>query len=216
MQRQALRVPTDAGQCRDSRQRAVLCRIAFFGGKIMRPDDEIRHDVQEELDWDPLIGARDIAVSVRDGVVTLAGFVRSLGEKRRAESDAKHVAGVSGLANDIEVRLPLFGRKPDPQVAREVVRSIKNEIPTAAERIRLRVSSGRVTLEGEVDWDYQRARAEEVAARVKGVTGITNDILVKTLQVEIKCKIEAAFDRIAAIDAEARRGPSGAHLHRTR
>jgi hypothetical protein len=79
----------------------------------MRSDTEIRHDVQEELDWDPRIGARDIAVSVRDGVVTLAGFVRSLGEKAQAEADAKRVAGVLGIANDIEVHLPLLSRKPD-------------------------------------------------------------------------------------------------------
>jgi osmotically-inducible protein OsmY len=172
---------------------------------MMRSDNEIRHDVQDELDWDPQIGARDIAVSVRNSVVTLAGFVRSFGEKAQAEADAKRVAGVAGLANDIEVRLPLLGRKPDPEVAREVIAGIKNDMPTVCERIRVRVADGRVTLEGQVDWQYQRGRAEEVTQRVKGIRSISNDIVVKPqlLPVEIKRKIEAAFERIAEIDADA-------------
>ncbi len=171
----------------------------------MRADNEIRSDVLEELDWDPQVGARDIAVSVRGGVVTLAGFVRSFGEKAQAEADAKRITGVDGLANDIEVRLPLLGRKPDPQVAREVIAGIKNEMPRVCERIRVRVADGRVTLEGDVDWQYQRGLAEQLAQRVKGIRSISNDILVRPqiLSVEIKRKIEAAFVRSAEIDAEA-------------
>jgi osmotically-inducible protein OsmY len=171
----------------------------------MRSDNEIRYDIQDELDWDPQIGARDIAVSVRNGVVTLAGFVSTFGEKAQAEADAKRAVGVVGLANDIKVRLPLVGRKPDPEVAREVIAGIKSEMPTVCERIRVRVSAGRVTLEGEVEWDYQRGRAEEVAQGVRGIRSIRNDIVVKPqiLSVEIKRKIEAAFERIAEIDADA-------------
>jgi osmotically-inducible protein OsmY len=172
---------------------------------MLRCDHEVRQDVLDELDRDPRIGARDIAVSVRSGVVTLAGFVRSFGEKGQAEAVVKRVAGVAGLANDIEVRPPLLGRKPDPQIAREVVAGLENEMPTACERIRVRVAAGRVTLEGEVEWDYQRVRAEEVAQRIKGIVSIANDILSKPgiLPVEIKCKIEAAFDRMAEIDADS-------------
>jgi osmotically-inducible protein OsmY len=179
--------------------------MSFGSEAIMASDNEIRHDVQEELDWDPQLGARDIAISVRNGVVTLAGFVRSFGEKAQAEADAKRVAGVLGLANDIEVRLPLIGRRPDPEIAREVVAGIQNEMPTLRERIRVRVADGRVTLEGEVEWDYQRERAEEVAGRVKGIRSINNDVVVKPqiLPVEIKRKIEASFKRSAEIDADA-------------
>ncbi len=171
----------------------------------MRSDSEIRHDIEEEIDWDPQIGSRDIAVSVRNAVVTLAGFVRSFGEKTRAEADAKRVAGVAGLANDIEVRLPLLGRKPDPQIAREVIAGIQIEMPTIHERIRVRVADGRVTLEGEVEWHYQRVRAEEAAGKVKGVRSIDDEIIVNAqiLPFEIKYKIEAAFLRSAEIDADA-------------
>jgi osmotically-inducible protein OsmY len=171
----------------------------------MRSDPEIRHDVEEELDWDPQVGARDIAVSARSGVVTLAGFVRSFGEKARAEADAKRVLGVIGLANDIEVRLPLLGRKPDPDIARQAVAAIQSEMPTLVERIRVRVADGRITLEGEVEWHYQRERVEELVQSVKGVRSLSNEIVVKPqiLPVEIKRRIEAAFARSAEIDADS-------------
>jgi osmotically-inducible protein OsmY len=171
----------------------------------VRPDNEIRQEVQEGLDWDAEIGARDIAIAVRNGVVTLAGYVRSYGERMQAEAGVKRVAGVVGLANDIEVRLPLLGRRPDPEIAREVAAGIQTEIPTVGEQIRVRVADGRVTLEGEVDWHYQRARAEELARQARGIRTISNDIVVKpqSASMEIKRKIEAAFRRRAELDAEA-------------
>ncbi len=144
----------------------------------MRRDEEIRAEIEDTLDWDPEIGSRDIAIAVRDGVVTLAGFVRSFGERARAEADATGVMGVVGLANAIEVRLPLFGRKPDPQIAREVIAGIQSEMPVLRDRIRARVTGGRVTLEGCVNSHDQRLRAEEVAGRVKGIRSIRNDICV--------------------------------------
>ena len=170
----------------------------------MRSDNEIRHDVEEELEWDPELRTRDVAVSVHNGVVTLAGFVRSVREKIGAETDAKRVTDVVGLANDIEVRLPLVGRKPDPEIAREVIAAIRIEIPSGAQGVRARVADGRVTIEGEVEWYFQRARAEEVAARVKGIRSIRNELAVRPqLSAEIKRRIEEAIGRRAALDAEA-------------
>jgi osmotically-inducible protein OsmY len=180
----------------------------------MRPDNEIRRDVLQELDSDPEIASRDIAVSVRDGVVTLAGFVRSFGEKSQAEADARRVEGVVGLANDIEVRLPLLRGKPDPEIAREVIARIHGEMPSLREQIRVRVADGRVTLEGEVESHEQRAAVEDLVRRVKGIRRISNDIIVKPqiLPLEIKQRIEAAFERRAEIDADAvtvEVGPNG-------
>jgi osmotically-inducible protein OsmY len=60
----------------------------------MRSDFDIRRDVEDELRSDPDIDATDIAVAVKDGVVTLAGFVRSFRQRRKAEQDIKRVAGV--------------------------------------------------------------------------------------------------------------------------
>jgi osmotically-inducible protein OsmY len=169
----------------------------------MRSDSDIRRDVEDELRWDPQIDATDIAVTVKNGVVTLAGFVRSYMQKYQAEADAKRVAGVVAVANDLEVRLPDFDERPDPDIAREAVDRIKSELPFAWDRTRVVVKSGWVTLEGDVEWNYQRERAEDAVRRVRGVKGITNYIEVKprVAPSEIRRKIEEALRRAAEIDA---------------
>ena len=124
-----------------------------------RTDASIREAVIAELKWDPKVTSPDdIAVAVRDGVVTLSGFVHSYWEKDAAEKAAKRVYGVKGFANDIEVKLP--GTRTDPEIAREAVQGIQNHISLPADRIKVTVRSGWVTLEGSVDWQYQRALAE--------------------------------------------------------
>src|SRR3979409_1208977 len=161
----------------------------------MKKDSGHKNDVEQELRWDPDIDATDIAVSVKNGVVTLTGFVRSYSQKYQAERDAKRVAGVVGVANDIEVRLPVIDQRPDPEIARDVVAAIKNELPYSFERIKAVVKSGWVTLEGEVEWNFQRERAESAVRRVKGVKGVINMITLKptVAPTEIKRKIEEAF-----------------------
>jgi osmotically-inducible protein OsmY len=173
------------------------------GVDIMRSDSDIKRDVEDELRWDPDIDATDIAVNVNNGVVTLAGFVRSFMQKYQAEADAKRVAGVVAVANDLEVRLPSVDERPDPDIARDAVGRIKSELPYAWDRIRVVVNSGWVTLEGEVEWNYQRERAEEAVRRVRGVKGITNSIAVKprVAPMEIRRKIEDALRRAAEVDA---------------
>jgi osmotically-inducible protein OsmY len=169
----------------------------------MRSDSDIRRDVEDELRWDPDIDAIDIAVSVSNGVVTLAGFVRSYMQKYQAESDAKRVAGVLGVANDLEVRLPSVDERPDPEIARDAIARIKSELPYAWEKIRVIVKNGWLALEGEVEWNYQRERAEEAVRRVRGVKGIINSIEVKprVAPMEIRRKIEEALRRAAEVDA---------------
>jgi osmotically-inducible protein OsmY len=169
----------------------------------VRSDDDIKRDVEQELRADPDINASDIAVAVKDGVVTLSGFVRSYMQRWQAERDVKRVAGVRGVANDIEVRLPLIHQKPDPELAREVVQELKTELPYSHTLIKVVVSNGWVTLEGEVEWHYQKERAEAAARRVRGIKGITNYIEVKPRvgPEDIKRKIEEAFRRSAEVDA---------------
>jgi osmotically-inducible protein OsmY len=169
----------------------------------MRSDEEIKRDVEEELRWDPDIDATDIAVAVKNGVVTLTGFVRSYNDKWEAERAAKRVAGVLGVANDLEVRLPAIDERPDPEIARDAVMAIKNQLPFSYERIKVIVKNGWVTLEGDAEWNYQREAAERAVRRVRGIKGITNKIELKPRvePQEIKQKIEEAFRRSAEIDA---------------
>src|SRR3954465_4997613 len=95
----------------------------------MKSDRDIERDVKEELEWDPDLDTSDIAVSVKDGVVTLAGFVKSYTDKYEAEAAAKRVSGVKGVANDLEVRLPSIDERPDPDIARDAVAALKSQLP---------------------------------------------------------------------------------------
>jgi osmotically-inducible protein OsmY len=169
----------------------------------MRLDSDIRRDVEDELRWDPDIDWTDIAVAVHNGVVALSGFVRSYPQRTQAERDAKRVAGVVGIANDIEVRLPLIDERPDPDIVRDAANALKSELPYSADGIRVVGKNGWLTLEGTADWNYVRERAESAVKRVRGVKGVTNSITLKpkVAPYEIRRKIEDAFRRSAELDA---------------
>ena len=169
----------------------------------MKSDHEIELDVKDELQWDPNLDAADVPVSVKKGVVTLAGFVKNYADKYEAESAAKRVAGVLGIANDIEVRIPSVDERPDPEIARDAVAAIKNQLPISSEHIKVIVKDGWVTLEGRVEWQYQRNTAETAVRRIKGVRSVSNLIQLKprAQPSEIKRKIQDAFKRSAEVDA---------------
>src|SRR5688572_9527098 len=113
----------------------------------MRSDIDIKSDVEQELRRNPDIDATDIAVVVKNGVVALNGFVRSYAQKVEAEQTVKKVIGVKGVANDIEVRLPIFNQRPDPEIARDAVAAIQTKLPFSSEHIRVVVNEGWLTLE---------------------------------------------------------------------
>jgi osmotically-inducible protein OsmY len=169
----------------------------------MKSDSEIEKNVKAELEWDPDLDATDIAVSVKNGVVMLTGFVRSYTDRYEAETAAKRVAGVVAVANDIEVRMPSVDERPDPDIAREAAAAIKSQLPISSEHIKIIVKNGWVTLEGEVEWQYQRQTAENVVRRIKGVKGVSNTILLKPRAepTEVKRKIQEALRRSAEVDA---------------
>lgn len=167
----------------------------------VRTDQALRDAVLAELRWDPKITSPDIGVAVKDGVVTLAGFVSSYWEKDAAEKAAKRVYGVRGVANDLEVKL--VSSRTDPEIARDAIHEIESHVSLPADRIKVTVRNGWVTLEGVVDWQFQKALAESAVKKLRGVIGVTNNIQVKP-QVspgDIKSKIEEALKRNAELDA---------------
>jgi osmotically-inducible protein OsmY len=155
-----------------------------------RFDSLIRDDVLFELKWDPKITSNDIAVAVKDGVVTLSGYVSSYWEKDAAEKAAKRVYGVKAVANDVEVKLGLT--RTDPEIARDAVHELESHVSVPNDSIKVTVRSGWVTLEGSVEWQYQKSLAESSVKKLKGVIGVTNKIEVKpkASPQEIKGKIE--------------------------
>src|ERR1700721_4430783 len=171
----------------------------------MKSDSEIERDVRDEFQWDPhLVDAEDIAVAVKNGVVTLAGFPHSYADRIEAELAAKRVAGVHAVANDIEVRLPAIDQRPDPDIAKDAVAALKSELPISHDKIKVIVKDGWITLEGTAEWQYQKTTAETAVRKVKGVKGVTNVITVKpkAQQTDIKPKIKDAFKRNAEVDAD--------------
>lgn len=179
----------------------------------MSNDIRIRKDVIDELRWVPDIDDTHIDVQVADGIVTLSGFVSEYDDRFQAECAAKRVNGVAGVANDIRVSSKYTERRADPVIAREAVAALRADLPEAAGNIQVVVSDGHVTLEGFVEWFWQRQRLEATVRAVEGVCTVANLITVRPSSVpdDIKRRIEAAFLRSAELDAnrvsvEAREG----------
>lgn len=169
-----------------------------------RTDKEIQLDVLEELRWEPRVQSNEIGVAVKDGVVTLTGYVDSFIKRWAAEEAAHRVRGVAAVANDIEVRLPTTSERADPEIAAAVVRALEWDVVIPRDKIHVTVSKGWVTLEGEVEWRFQREDAERVVRRITGVKGVSNLIRVKPRPTpsELKQKIEQALVRSVETDAK--------------
>jgi osmotically-inducible protein OsmY len=168
---------------------------------LNRTDQELQQDVFAELKWDAQIQPNEIGVSVRDGVVTLKGWVDSYLKKWSAEEAAHKVAGVKAVANDIEIKLAT--ERTDPDIAEAAVHALEWDAFVPSDRVHVTVSKGWVTLKGEVEWQYQKEDAERVVRRLTGVKGVTNLITVKprVTPSELKKKIENALVRNAEIGA---------------
>src|ERR1700704_3174059 len=122
----------------------------------MKTDIELQRDVLEELKWEPSVTAAHIGVSVKDGIVTLTGHVPSYAEKYAAEKAAKRVHGVKAVANELDVKLPGSSQRTDEDIAAAAVRALKANVSVPADKIKVIVNKGWVTLEGEAEWNYQR------------------------------------------------------------
>jgi osmotically-inducible protein OsmY len=168
----------------------------------MKPDQNIRRNVEAELHWDPEVDASDIAVTVKDGVVTLAGFVRKYDEKHAAERIAKRVLGVKAVVNDLQVKLP--SERLDREIAQDAVEALNRALPIASNSIIVIVRDGTISLEGEVQWDFQRRLAEQAVRKVTGVKGVLNEIKVEPTitPMDLKAQIEEALKRSAEVQAK--------------
>ena len=168
-----------------------------------RTDEEIQRDVLEELKWDTRVRPNEIGVAVKDGVVTLTGWVDSYLKKMAAEEAAHRVRGVKAVVNDIEVRLPSSAERTDEDLAKAAINALKWQAGVPDDKIDVTVSHGWVTLKGEVEYGYQKREAERAVERLSGVRGVINLIQVKPglSPTDLKQKIEQALIRNAEFDA---------------
>ena len=166
-------------------------------------DLELKKAVEAELDFEPSINAAEIGVAVKDGIVTLTGRVDSYWAKVAAERAVFRVAGVNAVANDLEVRLPTASERTDEDIARAARNALEWDVLLPSDTIRVAVSKGWVTLEGTVDWQYQKQAAERAVRGLTGVRGVSNLIEVKphARPTQVKAQIEEALKRSAELDA---------------
>ena len=169
----------------------------------MKSDAEIREDVIRELRWDSQVSDPEaIGVAVKDGSVTLTGHTLTYAEKLAAVRAASRVYGVKAVADEIKVRLSGTPRD-DSDIAQAIAHVLENNTQIPEGKVQARVRGGGVTLDGQVEWDYQRREVERMVRHVRGVVGITNAIIVQpSVSAErVEATIEDAFKREAEVDA---------------
>ena len=169
----------------------------------MRTDKQLQEDILRALDFEPGVDSAKIGVSVKNGVVTLQGSARSYFEKTTAERVTRHVYGVRAVANDVAVTLDGVAPRTDSQVAEAIVNRLAWDSAIPLNAVTATVSNGWVTLNGTVDWQYQRTAAQRAIEHLLGVKAVTNAIVLKAhaSPADVKAKIESAFKRSAEIDS---------------
>jgi osmotically-inducible protein OsmY len=163
----------------------------------MKSNAELQQDVQDAIEWQPLLNAAEIGVTAKDGVVSLTGVVDSYAKKTEAEDAAKNVAGVTALVEKIEVKYPSSFTKTNAEIATEVLSALKACWAVPNDKVKVKVENGWVTLTGELGWNYQKEAAKDAIANLMGVVGVTNSITIKSESMEAveKAAIENALKR---------------------
>jgi osmotically-inducible protein OsmY len=169
----------------------------------MRSNMELQRDVGVELKWDPKLRDEEIAVVAKDGVVTLGGTVDSFAAKYAAVRAAERVAGVTAVADDIEVKLAGVNQKSDTELAHQVTNALKWNVLVPELKVKARVDNGWVTLDGEVEWDFQRKAAFRAVRDLVGVRGVANLVTIKqsASPFDVSTRIKDALRRQAELDA---------------
>jgi osmotically-inducible protein OsmY len=169
----------------------------------MKTDIELRRDVVAELNWEPSIRDEDIAVAVKGGVVTLAGTVDTYAQRYAAERSVERIHGVKAVVNDLAVKLTAGIIRSDPEIAHAALTALEWDVQVPQEGIKVRVANGHVTLDGEVQWQYQRQAADRAVRNLAGVKGVTN--LIRVLEAatlkDVREHIQDALRRQAEADA---------------
>ena len=170
----------------------------------MKTDEELKKDVCAELMFEPAVNARAIAVTVSDAIVALAGTVDSYAEELAAERAVKRVAGVKGLVEEMQVSLPGTAKRTDEEIAKAAVRALQWNVSVPADRLRVTVERAGITLEGEVDWQFQRQAAHDAVCDLPGVKCVNNRIAIKpgVTASDVKARIESGFTRAVLVDAQ--------------
>jgi osmotically-inducible protein OsmY len=168
----------------------------------MKTNEELQKDVQDAIKWQPLLSAAEIGVTAKNGVVTLSGIVNSFTKKIEAEKAAKSVIGVRAVVEDVHVKISSSLQKNDEDLAKEILSSMTWDWSVPNDKVQVKVEDGWVTIDGSVEWNYQKEAARSCAANLIGVKGVTNNVLVKTFSKDKieQDAIESALSRSWVVD----------------
>jgi osmotically-inducible protein OsmY len=166
--------------------------------------DQLQEDVLAEIDFDPRIESKTIVVVVTNGIVTLSGEVPNFYEKWNTERAVKRVAGVAGIAEEITVQPFPHTEQTDTEIATAARAAILWNMAIPNEQIQIMVEQGMITLEGQVDWQFQKQNVYDAVIHLRGVQGVYNRIALKPFltSADVRQTIEAAFKRSADLDAK--------------
>ncbi|HOS47100.1 MAG TPA: BON domain-containing protein [Bacteroidia bacterium] len=170
----------------------------------MKTNLQLEKDIKESINWEPLLRNTDITVVAKDGIITLSGVVDSFHKKTLIESVVKNVFGVNAVVEKLEVKLDLNLKLDDEAIAVEVVNALRMNLEIPNEKIKVKVEKGWVTLDGEVNWNFERESAKKAISCLAGVKVVISNLRVKPEshdEVE-KAQIESALDRNWAIDSD--------------
>jgi osmotically-inducible protein OsmY len=170
----------------------------------MKNDAQIQTDVQNQLKWEPQLNAAQIGVSVNNGIVTLSGIVDTYPKKMAAERVTKNVIGVKAVALDIQVGISPVNRKSDTEIAEACVNALRWDSSVPDDKIKVKVENGTVSMEGTVEWGYQRLAAKNALVKLTGVKGVNNMIVIKQKpsSIDIKQRIRESFITTAGHEAD--------------
>jgi len=164
----------------------------------MKSNADLQRDVQDAIKWEPLLSAAEIGVIAKEGVITLTGQVDSYWKKTEAEEAARSVAGVKAVVEKIEIKFANDSfKKDDNEIATEVLNAYQWNVEVPGDQVKVKVEKGWVTLEGELDWNFQKEAAKNAVRNLLGVVGVTNNIKIKadTLDKVEQKNIESALER---------------------
>lgn len=172
-------------------------------GDPVKTDAQLRADVSDELAWDRAVNATNVGVTVHEGVVTLTGHLDSFAEKHAVERAVRRIAGVRGIAMELEVKLPTSQQRSDSEIALAATAALRLNSLVPDGKVQVQVENGWLTLTGEVDWGYQFASAEQSIRPLPGVRGLYNRITIKPRVSgdDIGAQITAALTRQATREA---------------
>lgn len=170
----------------------------------MKSNTQLQRDVMDELQFEPSVDASNIGVIAKDGIVTLTGKVNNYAAKYAASEAAERVTGVKAVTDEMKVDLPAYHQRDDQDIAEAALNALKWHVWVPKDAVKVKVEGGWITLEGTVDYQFQKQEAEDAVQNLTGVIGVSNLINLKSVpaQSDLKTKIENALKRAAELDGE--------------